>query len=1754
MFGLWEDEPDEVTQEFDYAAQEMISAAPDVDTGLAAMRDIYSEYQFEDPKKAQELLESRSTELRQKFDVHTKYDFDETIEYAPIGLSTIQLEEEYEDETDRNLALIDKWELDNKADLEKSDAPINIQNRSRYVRDVEKAATAMRREMYGAENYIVDGETLKYSPSWGSVIGDTALSFGQGSVGGVASLIGADSVNDWFEEGIDPGYQENHPYVSAVASGAGTAVTAIGVGVATGGLGAGAYLGASGAGAVREQVEGAYETGATTGEALTAGAIEGVSQAAQTAVGGKIFGKVAGQIAGRAGITTLGAKVFPKIAGSTVGGIGLAAGAEALTEGAGSVASNVAQDIGQGTETPLLEGVGVSMVAGAVVGGVATGVGKGVAAAKGTKEVTVEPTVISPGMSTPGVGDSGLSQASTEFLEAGPTSLVDTIEENEGGPPPPREGVRIQTKPVTVTGATNVITNEDGSEVVTKNGQLYIKKGDTTVEAHPNNFYVSAETKASLDKMSHTPDGADVQLTTRNGKLYAETVQPYLDGENIAIDPKGKSSNVIEIPTTEATNGSFHIGATPVDGEGGTRKYKYDAAPSPVKEVSTAGAAHVSEFRAKESQYIRKLRGKYKDNPDMLEMLDLGQVDRSTGEFTELPFPQYMQTKKGQANKEGFANAEERVETEGVINVLAELDSRDRFNSDDSYLATTLHSKLTSDFNEAVETNNYKAQEAIKPLIRESLGNLDKVKTEQGRGMQVSSVQSARDKVNEITSGLQKAAHDEIGKELKKPGVTVPDLFKQSQAAVQKVKDLEKEYAVDPIDNELADIQSDENLKDEKAKAEIRTRIDEQKKIVKQRKEGEQKARDTAKEKAQKEREDAKKARDDKRATLQTKLGELRQAKREADKALKDYAGKPPASLVKTANDLAKSIDNSVAALKNKEPIQTERTEDLKRKDEVQKERKAAAKAQQLIRKLQKAEKAKTIPPPNKRKEQLLLAKEKGIEGVVLSKEKKTAYEQAKTDAKRLQEQHVKAEKKLNDKLATFPPEMRDRLRSLYEAQENAGFEGGLAIQDEILKITSSLVPPTKSGVDAIATYWRRNVLSGVETAVRNTTTVLNAASTGASYALGDIARVAKSPFTGKAPVLASYQYAIALQQGLREAGIPEALEVLIGNRGGRLQLADKPGERQKAIPLQTLRSIKEIFDSDTTPGKKFAKAASIATLWAPLRDATIVMERVLSATDTGLNRTFQEGQARVAAALLESNGEKVTSQSIDEILHVDKASKVKAEETASRNADTLRSLGVNITPRQERLMAREIIETARSKTIRANMEQHGLDNTFMGVPNNTAMGLTAKGVSVLVDGFKIPYTNFHPGKILLPFIPTASKIIDMYLAHTPLGAMRYAGMKYQQGKLQSRNKEGAAKALESGKEFTPEVDTLELQSQEQLGRVLLGTMAIGSLAVLLASQDDDEDGSPPWIKFYGMPSLEERKTWKEMGISPFTLQIGGALINKEALGPMAMAFAFADNLAKAYKNHKDGDSYAMAGANTVFLSLGITSELSFLPAVSEFMQMVQGGVQPMKTDESSANTAAAKAWNKVQSGIAATAQPLIPAAGLLKNIYKWYDGEPQETYNNLSAKFANNIPVARELVGAPSKINRFGEPIKFDLSKRLPSGVMMSKALEDPVSSWMNRTGYKFTDQPVAIKLGKAEKEKYLEYRTAEGIKDPGILDVEESRRVLEIAGPQIKAYLGTLAADSNYSVVTPENQDAINKQVSKFRAEAREMVLQGG
>ena len=549
-----EDEQDLAVLEFEQVASGLIEAAPDSGTGLSMLRDAYSSYEFKDKETAKSKFLEYSSQARKKFEDVNPFTFDEVIQYSPIPI----------DEADGQdpIEAINKWEKANTEFLESTEDLTYLQYKSQLERGVKDLATLKRREELSKDYDYYWGPV-----SWGI---DKAYRAADGSIGGIADLIGADSIRDYFQERTNP--EADDDFSSALAGGVGQLAGALGAGAVGGPAGAMAYLGAQGLGSVRNVVEKSIEAEGSAAEIAAAGSIEFASQAAQTLVGGNIFGQAGKALA--TGTT--------KQLGSKLSSIATAGAAESITEGLGQVASNIAEEVGTNRDIPLTRGVATSAALGGILGAGARG------------------------------------------LEVGLAKPIDELHEQivnmEGTPPPPKEpGINVnKSVEVSLNDSDVAATLEDGSTLVVADGRLHFSKDGKVRQATSEAFVVDTETAAALADLTAkdrvTPDDSPVILDVDDGKLFVE--HPYIsdDGKSFTEKPTpGKRVEVKADKLTAGVSGKHVVGVSPVERDAkGVRRPNFYITTNKVSD--SAGADKITR-NTYEHAYAKKLRDKY--GPDI---------------------------------------------------------------------------------------------------------------------------------------------------------------------------------------------------------------------------------------------------------------------------------------------------------------------------------------------------------------------------------------------------------------------------------------------------------------------------------------------------------------------------------------------------------------------------------------------------------------------------------------------------------------------------------------------------------------------------------------------------------------------------------------------------------------------------------------------------------------------------------------------------------------------------------------------------------------------------------------------------------------------------------------------------------------------------------------------------------------------------------------------------------------------------------
>lgn len=1719
-----EEEPlDEQTAEFESVAREIYNQAPDSVTGLTALRDSFSAYEFPDKERASGIFSSYSDDVRKRFGETQAFDFETTMGLAPVDM--IDITPSTEDPEEAKLDTINKWEEENLKFLSETDDTRYIQARSQLERGIKQAAAMQRRDYYGKDNYLVT---------------DLGLRAGQGAIGPLADLLGADSVSDFFTEQTDPDRDDS--YWSAIASGVGSAAGAIGSGVATTVTtgtpwGAAAYLGASGAGAVRKQVENSLENEGTAVEALEAGAIETVSQVAQVAAGGKVFGSVAKQIGGKV-TAQLGARVFPRIAGNAL--------LEGSAEAGGQVLSNIAENVGQDKDDDIFQGVTQSGVAGFVVGGAASGIGEIAAKRNGVTEIS---------------------------------DLTNAIEETEGSGPPKLESIPAPRKSVELdTEAMPVANLSDKTQIVEADGQLHLQAGNKTLQGYDAVHYVSPETAELIRAVTNgnAPDGTAITLTTDDdGNLLLES-EFLNDDLTVASTKTGGVRR--KVPTAETPEGSVPVFVNKTRTTNGVRENGYFIAAGKVDSTNDGaiGAAKLGFGGQKESQYLQKLRKTYGEEDLLKRGLTAETEDGNISLYTYFP----------QTNVEQADVGTKFISERGILGTLDYLNGLERFNREDAGIASVLDFKLQEAMFAAEQAQDYKSLEQLTELHTAVLLNKSKIAgTTGGGGILQTYNETAQNKIAGRTVGdvqilkinqdLRRQATEELEKELGEE-VSLPKFNKEVETADEIVAAIEKEIK-DPVTIELANIDAEvERIGQEKVQKEINEPIQkftkeiEELKAATETEKGNVKNQlseadtllkneiDTTSQEITKIESEVKKASEtpltptkaqvQKERTLNERLERLQDRKA---KVQKQIDAKPPTDAtekqihtfekrVETAKSELEDIQKQISKTNtDKEALQSElnerrsqtrgptseqtkrlnalksklttlnnqfanvKTQDPKKSNAVQRLRSLTAQRKRAIRDLKKQSKLPREMTPRqqqllKKKEEIRIADKEGRIKTDPALTKKLVIAKNQQNAARAK--LTKAEQKIQEKLSQFSPEDQKNLREWYNLLNDIPEgEAKRKVQNAIFNTESKYLPPNSSfKIDNLFNFWRRNILSGPITQVRNiVSNATNALSNVASTAVTGVPR-------GSVDFVA---YAGGWVKGLID-GRTEMAEILSGNRPGRM-----------------------------TIGMNGEFAPTRLSLKNPLGAITEMMQRFMATADSAFYRGAESGQAYLVEYIAaEKQGIPLSERRawVEDRLYNTKEKVEKITAEVENYAQTLQKAGIKMSPREKQLAVFERAQAMRDETTRAIAARHGEKSVFLQEPEGI-LGALARGLSSTAKDEEASTTignvKVYPLKHMFPFVRTIANVSNVFLDHSPLGF---------RGALKARKKavqlRGEAVELSTGGTVSNALEARQIFGQAMIGSALMG----GLFSVAMAFKDEED----PFIEFFGNVPRGKYKEWQEKGIIPYSMKIGSTYIGLQNT-PLALVAAVIGGGMQGVKN---GGNPALIASNAALASVGAVADLSFIKAAGDLFNMLTGSKTESFMEGSSKGQKTAE--NAIKNQVAGFASGFIPASGFLKNLGRWMESSPTEAYNNFAAKMFGQLPFSRDLgIGKP-QLNVFGQPLNQDLWKRSGMSSFLSSKTTDPTLLWMQETGYTITDPGPILKLSDKEVEKYGALQeTRTGYQD--ILDEVQSREVLEISGPQIQNFIEGIRRDPYYQAATKKNQDRINEQVSKFRAAAKLQVL---
>lgn len=1038
------------------------------------------------------------------------------------------------------------------------------------------------------------------------------------------------------------------------------------------------------------------------------------------------------------------------------------------------------------------------------------------------------------------------------------------------------------------------------------------------------------------------------------------------------------------------------------------------------------------------------------------------------------------------SNVEGSDIADKKIASNGILGSIAELQNKDAFNAEDNYVLSKLDFQMQKAILEANKRGDYIAEEGLVSIHSDIIAQKSRVVGEAGRIMQ-SQTQDAQ----AIIGGVDRA---EVPIVKIKTALRKDAQVEISKELGQDVTFLDLDKQVKAADQEVAAVEKEINDPVEIELANIDSEIE----TINSNKEG---------------------AYTQRIEKYNQEINQLEQAVTTETEAVKSDLSETAKGIQESISDTNKEVeaiqkDVADRQAKGKKPLsaQAQRLQKLnarlarldaefaetgerapKQAAPVKRLRSLIAQRKKEIRSLEKEQKLpRELTPRQKqlqaKKQSIIEARQEGR--IEPDKETKLKLKKAKDTQREAKRRLDRAKTILEEKFSKFTPQEEQDLRNFYTAIDKVSDGTAKAkILDAIFDIEAKHLPPDPDRVSQLYSYYVGNLLSGPDTLMRNAIGNLsNVAGNVASYAVTGAARGS----------LDSVAYSYGLVQGLISSG-PEIGAILTGKKYGRQKL-DSKGGRKTAKSLGNLTSLQGLGNLAMSPVE--------------------IARRVMSATDVALAKSAEEGMHYMLQYIAAEKAKVPMSerkQWVEDRLYRTGAKIQKISNDIDRQAEILAKAGIQMSENEKKIMLFERMQGERDAASRAIAERHGDRSVFMQDPEGI-LGLAANTINYAATHEQATVTlggkKIQPLKHVFPFVRTVANVANAMLDFEPItGTVRAVS--------KSRNPE------------------LQMEAREHAGKAMLGAVMLGGLFSIAYQYKDDEK---PWLEFYGNIPKGKYREWQEKQIQPYSMRVGDTVIGGQGT-VLGLVFGI---LGGATQSAKNNDSIPLIAMNATIAAMGTIATQSFLKNVGDVFNTVVGVESPTE----GSGKAEKNFYNAFKGGVVNQVSGFIPNAGFLKNVGRWMEASPVETYNNFSAKLLGQMPFARDLgIGEP-KLNMFGKPIEKTLMDRTAAGSFLSSTTTHPVMLWMMESGYKITDQGPIIKLNDKEQTTYgaIQQRRY-GYSD--ILTEEQSREVLKIAGPQIESYLNSVRTTAGFKTLSKKNQDKINDEVSKIRGRAKLQVL---
>lgn len=1313
-------------------AQAALETASDLQSGQQMLYDSYNSTQWDDPKKASDILAQYSDLLSKKFEDKEPLSATKVQQYAPITPDEV--------EGDTAEAKWDAWGKANKDFLLQTDDPDYSLIRTKLIKGVEEIA-ANEKAKARSESRPLD------------FFQDAANRFALGAVGQQLKLVGAESVLQEINENLNP--ERNDDWSSAFFSGLGSVAGVVGSAVAAGPLGIASYLSTAAAGSMREVAEEAQAAGASDSRAFAAAAIEGVSQAGQGVVGAKVFGPLA---------TTVRGKIFGDAAEGAAMGIAKAGLLEGSTEAAGGVVSQVARKVGtQDENLGYFDGLWTNFSVGAVLGSGADGVNLYLTKGQPQAPDTVDPSAppipvnvvgaVTEAYTTPVIPAEG--NVTYEGIEGVPNKgdLVQwtsnsqemfrvprkITEVSEDGSLATVEGsdtlvpVSQLTKQRMIVPVESITAEQAQADFLTTDGKRYTVTDEgatqrvdiatgTASKPMDRTFFVSPDmaSKLALLRSKKAPDGSIPQILTDGESLLVKGyyVTPALD-----ISDKNTGSRLTKVPTVQLAPGNHPVEvARPRTSktQGNTREYRsFIGAPIATVFARSAGAAEATP---------RKLSKRVGKNPALDEAIRAGLVDDVYGQGTYLVQPNIVTANIAQSALNTFGPA---TLTNDILNYEGE------FTAAKNEVARQLVMQYNQAARDALNENDTPAYERYAAIAVDIAQKVSEKATTAGQAVQALRLWSTLDPSMRVANTLGKLRRKAREKVAKSEGISIEQIEQNEaelaaietelsdtvQQAEQTRTVLEKQYDADlqRANSQLAEIDKEASLRQNLDNEQATQRITDAEIRIKE-------IEQRGQERLQQLEADVRDA--------EARLSKL-QEKEQLTK--RDQANKENiAEILTEAKDKLEPF-KAVKGLKDREVSQVARL----RRFIIEQEKKSNQTRDAYLTKAEK-QTATRIKESRDRLRNLKAEVQKNAGPVLTPQqtERMTRLRERKTKLEKLREKIEAAEKESEKK---FTPEDREQMVDLLTAAKDLSGSNLADILDRVDTLQAKALGTHKPWT--WHAVWHSNVLSGPGTHIK----------------------IAGSNISQTAGNILAYAVTDVRKGRLgEESDTKDFIEGMWSARGRAWDTIRHIWETGDIILSHGANASPDMFSNYT---------AAKSDLWKngpPVyRQMVGWVQLALRMGDAYFQVALNEGQARVLAKRVQDEDVKavIADTFFNMQEHWDNALL-----QAKKEAAVLSKIGINKGERWNRVRAYEILELQRPADFRIQTNRFAsrvtMANKAEGVMGAVVQKLNEAGRSSKAT-FKVGGKEIHPLPYLLPFLNPAANIINASLDWTPFGLIQ---------------------------------------------------------------------------------------------------------------------------------------------------------------------------------------------------------------------------------------------------------------------------------------------------------------------------------------------------------------------------------------------